>query len=94
MKIFRVQVTDKTMYDEETGKVFESYIGVCNSDEMKGELNPPGWISDENIHFYFTEDKKEDGYYFNGYKSDGELKVGDTIETDEFKYLILGEEFV
>lgn len=75
MRVYEATVIDKCAGVEPIS--YESYVAVGTYEEIR--QNPmyyklPEGYTDEDIHFYFTEDEFK--------PVDGE------IETDEFKYLI------
>lgn len=77
MRVYEATVIDKEAGPEPIG--YESYVAVGNDYEMrilgiKAQKYLPEPYTDEDIHYYFTEDEFE--------PEDGE------IETEEFKYLI------
>lgn len=78
MRVYEATVIDKCASPSGEEPVsYESYVAVGTYDEVS--QNPkdyklPDGFTDEDIHYYFTEDEFE--------PVDGE------IETQEFKYLI------
>lgn len=80
MKVYRATITDKCANPSGAEPIsYESYVAVGNDYEMrilgiKAQKYLPKPYTDEDIHYYFTEDEFE--------PEDGE------IETEEFKYLI------
>lgn len=78
MRVYEATVIDKCASPSGAEPIsYESYVAVGTHKEVaqnpKDYRLPDGW-SDEQIHFYFTEDELK--------PKDGE------IETEEFKYLI------
>lgn len=82
MKVFAVTVIDKDAGAEPIN--YESYVAVGTPWEMAFESERskylPAPYTDEDIHYYFTEDE-----WNKKLQDDG------TIETDEFTYWV-GEE--
>lgn len=74
MKVYEATVIDKCAGAEPI--IYESYVVVDTEDEMEREIEKhiPLPYTDEDIHYYFTEDEFT--------PVDGE------IETEEFKYLV------
>ena len=77
MRVYEATVIDKCAGAEPIS--YESYVAVGNDYEMrilgiKAQKYLPKPYTDEDIHYYFTEDEFE--------PEDGE------IETEEFKYII------
>lgn len=80
MKVYEATVIDKCAGAEPSS--YESYVAVGKGEEIAHDMSfdnkeakyLPKPYTDEDIHYYFTEDefKPEDG----------------EIETEEFKYLI------
>lgn len=78
MKVYEATVIDKcASRSGEEPVSYESHVAVGTHEEVaqnpKDYKLPDGW-SDEDIHFYFTEDEFK--------PVDGE------IETEEFKYIV------
>lgn len=75
MKVYEATVIDKEVGAEPSG--YESYVAVGTDKEMR-EYPRDGFLpdvfTDDDIHYYFTEDEfqPEDG----------------VVEMEEFKYLI------
>lgn len=75
MRVYEATVIDKCASpDGEEPVSFETYIAVCEPTSRAEELLNEKGFTDEDIHYYFTEDEFK--------PKDGE------IETEEFKYLI------
>ena len=73
MRVYEATVVDKCANPSGEEPVsYESYVAVGTGDDMERQVPAP--YTDEDIHYYFTED---------------EFKLVDgEIETEEFKYLI------
>ena len=80
MKIYEATVIDKCANpDEEEPMSYESYVAVATLEELKEGASKflPAPYTDEDIHFYFNIDDWNE-----------EVEAGDTIEREEFDYLI------
>lgn len=83
MKVYEATVIDKCANpDWEEPMSYESYVAVATLEELKEGSERasrflPAPYTDEDIHFYFNRDDWGD-----------EVETGDTIEREEFKYLI------
>lgn len=75
MKVYEATVIDKCASPSGEEPVsFESYVAVCEPTSRAEELLNKLGFTDEQIHYYFTEDEFK--------PVDGE------IETEEYKYLV------
>lgn len=79
MKIYEVTVIDKDANPSgEEPMSFESYVAVLRPEEVRKDPDDfealLGDFTDEDIHYYFTEDEFK--------------PINGEIETEEFKYLI------
>ena len=72
MKVYEATVIDKNAGAEPIS--YESYVAVCDPTSRAEELLNETGFTDEDIHYYFTEDE------FN--------PVNGGIETGDFDYLI------
>ena len=72
MKVYEATVIDKCAGAEPIS--YESYIAVTQPTSRAEELLNEVGLTDEDIHYYFTEDEFK--------------PVNGEIETEEFKYLI------
>lgn len=72
MKVYEATVIDKCAGAESIS--YESYVAITQPTSRAKELLNEAGFTDEDIHYYFTEDEFK--------PVDGE------IETEEFKYLI------
>lgn len=84
MRVYEATVIDKCAYPAWTNEVatYESYVAVGKGEEVAHDMSfdnkeakyLPKPYTDEDIHYYFTEDEFK--------------PKGGEIETEEFKYLI------
>lgn len=100
MRVYRATVIDKCASPSgEDPASYESYIAVLDNSEQQydvyamdretdkyimAELEKHG-LTDEDIHCYFYEDEFAVGDENTQGK---EVEMGETIETEEFKYLV------
>ena len=75
MKVYEATVIDKCASPSgEEPASYESYIAVCEPTSRAEELLNEKGFTDEDIHYYFTEDEFK--------------PVDGKIKTEEFDYLI------
>ena len=80
MKVYEATVIDKCAGAEPIS--YESYVAVATAEELRegseraSRFLPAPYV-DEDIHYYFNRDDWDE-----------EVEKGDTIEREEFKYLI------